>query len=170
MIERQDKVDYRRWVQQKHIRLFDGDVLEPDVLAADIYEINQQYNVQRFAYDPYKAYHGTIQWLINNTGYNDEFYDEYAQGIRNMGAPTDELEKEITSGECELFANPVLRWMLRNVQIKKDKNDNQQPDKAKSSDKIDGIVACVIACGTSMVPHDTADSFANSVDTDFFNL
>lgn len=150
MIDREDRVPYRLWHQQGHIRIMPGEVLDPDILASDIYEICQQYNVQRFAFDPYKAYHGTIQWLKKNTSFPEEFYDPYTQGIMNMTTPTGEYEGLLTSHNCELFNDPVKGWMLGNVVIHKDSTGNQKPDKAKSQDKIDGIVTDIIALGTAM--------------------
>jgi phage terminase large subunit-like protein len=40
--------------------------------------------------------------------------------------------------------------MLSNVVIREDVNGNRRPDKAKSSEKIDGIVAAIMALGQSM--------------------
>lgn len=150
MVDREDRVDYRLWVDKGHMFLFPGDVLDPDQLAEDINDIMQNHNVQRMAYDPYKAYHGTIQWFKKNTGFDDDFYDPYSQGLVNMSTPSLEYEGIITSHNCEMFNNPVKRWNLRNVVIKKDKNDNIQPDKAKSQDKIDGVISDIIALGTAM--------------------
>jgi phage terminase large subunit-like protein len=41
--------------------------------------------------------------------------------------------------------NPVLRWMAGNVVIEKDAAGNIKLTKAKSKEKIDGIVATVMA-------------------------
>lgn len=41
--------------------------------------------------------------------------------------------------------HPVLRWMADNVTVTSDSNGNIKPDKKKSTEKIDGIVALVMA-------------------------
>lgn len=76
--------------------------------------------------------------------------DEFAQGIMNMSAPTKEFERLILSGELDHLGDPVLRWMAGNVQIYTDINNNIKPDKKRSQDKIDGIVAAIMAIGEYM--------------------
>jgi phage terminase large subunit-like protein len=50
-------------------------------------------------------------------------------------------------GELLHGGNPVLRWMASNVSIKPDTAGNIKPDKAASCERIDGIVAAVMAIG-----------------------
>ena len=73
--------------------------------------------------------------------------DLYSQSLKNMSAPTKEFEKIVASGRLEHFNNPVLRWMIGNVMLIVDTNDNIRPDKKRSREKIDGVVAIIIAIG-----------------------
>jgi phage terminase large subunit-like protein len=50
------------------------------------------------------------------------------------------LEKKIAHG-----GNPVLRWMIDNVAVKLDPAGNIKPDKEKSTERIDGVVALIMA-------------------------
>ena len=50
------------------------------------------------------------------------------------------LEKRIAHG-----GHPVLRWMMDNIYIKQDPAGNIKPDKEKSTEKIDGAVAMIMA-------------------------
>jgi phage terminase large subunit-like protein len=74
----------------------------------------------------------------------------YGQGIASMSAPSKEFEKLIYKKELLHDGNPVTRWMLGNVELAKDPSGNIKPDKAKSSEKIDGIVSTVTALGLIM--------------------
>jgi phage terminase large subunit-like protein len=65
----------------------------------------------------------------------------------NMSGPSKEFEKMAMSGMLDHLDDPVLRWMLGNVQIYQDINENIKPDKKRSRNKIDGIVALIIAIG-----------------------
>lgn len=56
----------------------------------------------------------------------------------------------ITAGEVDLMKNPVIRWMLRNVVVYHDPNDNIKLDKKRSQEKIDGVVASANAIGGYM--------------------
>lgn len=146
--EESDRVDYKRWVAQGRIFTTEGNVIDIDAHVDQIYEIVKRYNCRNIAFDPAKAYHGTIQGL-QKKGLN-QVLDEFDQGIRSMSEPTRELERMVTGGEIDLMGDPVLRWMFRNAVAVKDANDNIKLHKAKSQNKIDGLIAVVNAIGGYM--------------------
>lgn len=146
--EESDRVDYKRWVAQGRIFTTEGNVIDIDTHVDQIYEIVKRYNCRNIAFDPAKAYHGTIQGL-QKKGLN-QVLDEFDQGIRSMSEPTRELERMVTGGEIDLMGDPVLRWMFRNAVAVKDANDNIKLHKAKSQNKIDGLIAVVNAIGGYM--------------------
>jgi phage terminase large subunit-like protein len=76
---------------------------------------------------------------------------EFRQGFRSMSAPTRELEKLIVSKTLAHGGNPVTRWMASNVAAAQDPAGNLKPAKDKSTERIDGIVAIVMALGRAMV-------------------
>jgi phage terminase large subunit-like protein len=149
VIEMKDKVDYQTWVKQGRIKTTPGDVIDIDSMTTDIMVILGQYQCEGLGYDPAKAYHGVIQGLIK-AGFPEDKMDEYSQGIMNMSAPSKEFEKMAMSGSIDHLNDPVLRWMLGNVQLYQDINENIKPDKKRSRNKIDGIVALIIAIGEYM--------------------
>lgn len=148
MEEESDRVDYKRWVAQGRIFTTEGNVIDIDTHVDQIYEIVKRYNCRNIAFDPAKAYHGTVQGL-QKKGLN-QVLDEFDQGIRSMSEPTRELERMVTGGEIDLMGDPVLRWMFRNAVAVKDANDNIKLHKAKSQNKIDGLIAIVNAIGGYM--------------------
>ena len=141
--QKSDKVDYRRWVQEGWITQTDGDVVDTDYLREDFARILQKYRVESITYDPWMAANGVIQYM-EKIGYYDVL-DPIAQTITHLSEPTKELQKMLMRKELELFGNPVLRWMFRNVAIYTDPNMNIRLNKAKSSEKIDGCAASVNA-------------------------
>lgn len=50
------------------------------------------------------------------------------------------LEERLAHG-----GHPVLRWMMDNIFIRTDPAGNIKPDKEKSTEKIDGAVAMIMA-------------------------
>ena len=70
---------------------------------------------------------------------------EVRQGFGSLSAPTKQLEALILSRKVHHGSNPVLRWMADNVMVKQDAAGNLKPDKEKSKEKIDGIVALIMA-------------------------
>lgn len=144
--EKEDRVDYAVWAQQGHITITPGSIIDIDQQSEEIQRILQEYKVIGLAYDPYMAHHGIIQ-NIQKGGFPIDRLDPYIQNIKNMSAPSKEFERLVTSGQLEHFDNPVMRWMLRNVVIITDTNENIKPDKKRSREKIDGIIAAITAIG-----------------------
>lgn len=68
-----------------------------------------------------------------------------------MAAPTTEFERRVDQGELRHGDNPVVRWMTSNVSVRMDPAGNMKPDKQRSSERIDGIVAAVMALGRAIV-------------------
>ena len=62
-----------------------------------------------------------------------------------MSAPTKEFYKILMEGNMVHGGQPVLRWMAGNVVIDTDAAGNIKVTKAKSKEKIDGIVAAIMA-------------------------
>lgn len=148
--EKEDRVDYRNWVKKGFIKVTEGGIIDVDQQTTDIGAILKQYNVKLLAYDPYMAHHGVIQNL-QKEGFPASKMSQYAQSLKNMSAPAKEFQKLVTSGVLDHMNNPVLRWMMRNVVILQDTNENIRPDKKRSTEKIDGIVAAITAIGGYLV-------------------
>lgn len=62
-----------------------------------------------------------------------------------MSPPTKELMKLVLEGKIAHGGNPVLRWMMDNIYVKTDPAGNIKPDKEKSTERIDGAVALIMA-------------------------
>lgn len=144
-MERQT-TNFKKWVNQGLINETPGNVVSSDILAADVINICNTYNVQMVAYDRALAYSGTIQALIS-AGIP---VNEQSQNIMAMSEPTKTLEKKMVDGSLTNDGNPVTAWQLGNVVIYRDANDNIKIVKNRSQDKVDGIVAQVMAMAELM--------------------
>jgi len=70
---------------------------------------------------------------------------QFGQGFASMAHPTRELLRLVLDKKIRHGGNPVLKWMADNMTVKQDPAGNVKPDKSKSSEKIDGIVALIMA-------------------------
>ena len=147
--EKEDRVDYALWAKQGYVTIMPGGIIDTDQVCGDILKIMQEYRMEGLAYDPYMAHHGVVQG-IQKGGFPVERMDPYIQSLKNMSAPSKEFEKMVASGMLEHFNNPVARWMLKNVMLIIDTNENIKPDKKRSREKIDGIIAAITAIGMYM--------------------
>ncbi|MFP4365535.1 MAG: terminase large subunit [Bacteroidales bacterium] len=143
--ERKDRVDYELWRTKGLLNVTPGNIVDIDQQIADITEIVKRYDVKGLAYDPYMSYNGTIQGLLKE-GF-DKILHEFPQSLRVMSEPTKDLDRMLNNKELNLLDNPVIRWMFRNVSLLRDTNDNIKPDRKRSIDKIDGVVALINAIG-----------------------
>jgi phage terminase large subunit-like protein len=147
--EKEDRVDYALWARQGFVTIMPGGIIDTDQVCGDILKIMQEYRMEGLAYDPYMAHHGVVQG-IQKGGFPVDRMDPYIQSIKNMSAPSKEFERMVASGMLEHFNNPVARWMLKNVMLIVDTNENIKPDKKRSREKIDGIIAAITAIGEYM--------------------
>ncbi len=139
---RGDVVDYRLWVEQGWLTVCPGRVLDEEWWLQQLFNAMAPYKVKCIAYDPWGMWD-----LKNRFGKYEDALMEYRQDIRYMSVPTKDLESRVLKHVVNLLGNPVIRWMFRNVVIYKDPNANIKLDKARSRNKIDGVVALVDAIG-----------------------
>ena len=136
--------DYLRWIDEGFVRTTPGQVIDQKIITRDIIEIAKEYNLKSFAFDPFIAYNGVVQDLTDEglKGF------EHRQGFLSMSTPSKDFEKRVKQNEIVHDKNPCLAWQLGNVEIEFDASDNIKPSKKKSTEKIDGVVAMVMAINT----------------------
>ena len=147
-----DRVDYVTWIREKHIIATEGDVADYNFIKAKINELSKKYRIQSIAYDRWNASQLVID--LQNDGAN---MSPFGQGFVSMSAPTKELEKLIVAKQLIHNDNPCMNWMLSNVAIQEDPAGNIKIAKNKSKEKVDGMVALVMALGEYMT-EETFDS------------
>ena len=139
---RGDRVDYRVWVEQGFLTVCPGKVIDEDWFMAALLDRFQGYKIRGIMYDPWGMWN-----MLDKFGRYKEKLVEWPQAIRNMSVPTKWLESAILQHKLDFGADPIARWMFGNVVIYRDPNDNIKLDKARSRNKIDGVVALVDALG-----------------------
>lgn len=143
--ERRDRVPYLTWAREGLITMTEGNVIDFDIIRRDIGLLGEVYNIKRIAVDRW----GSIQ--VQNQLAGDGFdIDPFGQGFASMSAPTKELEKLVIGETLRHQGHPVLRWMGSNVCTEEDAAGNIKPSKSRSTEKIDGIVALIMAIGAKM--------------------
>ena len=138
-----------KWAEAGFITLTPGDVIDYDYIENDILEARDVYDIQAIGTDPYNA-------TATNAHLIEEGFDvtNVRQGFRSMSGPMKELEKLARQGKIRHDGNPVLAWMMRNVVARTDVNANIAPDKEKSAEKIDGVVALIIGLAVAIATPD----------------
>jgi phage terminase large subunit-like protein len=154
---RRDRVPYDQWAREGLVTLTDGAVTDYDRIRADINALAEKYVIREIAFDRWNATQLATQ--LSGDGFN---MIGFGQGFASMSGPAKELERRVLGKELNHAGNAVLRWMASNVTVSTDPAGNIKPDKARSTEKIDGIVALVMALGRYMVAAEAApDPYAN---------
>lgn len=142
VIELEDRVDYRRWAEQGWVTIAPGKVIDEEWYLERLKIELDKYNIKCIAYDPWGMWN-----MIQKFGRYQDVLLEYQQSIRYMSVPTKWFESAVLKSELNFMHNPILRWNMQNVVIYIDPNANIKLDKARSRNKIDGVVATVNAIG-----------------------
>ncbi len=140
-----DKVDYVTWIRDGHCIATNGDVTDYNFIKQKILDLGKEYLIQSICYDRFNA----SQMVIDLTHENVPM-EPFGQGFVSMSAPSKQLESLILGKEIIHDNNPVLKWMIANTVMEEDAAGNIKPSKKKSSEKIDGTVALVMALGSYM--------------------
>lgn len=127
-------------------RFLTGYHLTDGVVQYDENPLATRYNIQSIAFDRFNS----SQLVLNLAG-DGLNLAPYGQGFVSMSTPTKEVERLMAERKLTTHNDPVWRWMVGNVVLKRDPSGNIKPDKDKSGDKIDGIVSVVMAIGQSMI-------------------
>ena len=84
------------------------------------------------------------------------------QGLASLSGPTRELMTRIAAGRIRHGGHPVLRWNAANLVLETDVAGNLKPSKARSTKRIDGLVAAVMAVALLAAPHELEPEFVSA--------
>jgi len=137
---RRDHVMYDLWEQEGYLNTTEGNVVHYGFIEKFIEELGTRFNIREIAFDRW----GAVQMTQNleTLGFT---VVQFGQGFRDMSPPTKELMKLVLEKRIAHGGHPVLRWMMDNIFIRTDPAGNIKADKEKSTEKIDGAVATIMA-------------------------
>ena len=159
---RQDRVPYDRWVASGAMSTTPGDYVDQSFVQAAIGDGLGLYDVAAIGFDPWNA--RKLYTDMVNDGMDAALMVEMRQGIRTLGEPSRHFERMVYAGDLDHGGHPVLRWMAGNAEVRFDENMNFMPAKKTSAEKIDGIVAAVMAAGLAMAGEpDGMDDYLKSM-------
>ena len=155
------------WAKQGWLTLTPGNVTDYDFIEAQIGRDRDEFLVKEIAYDRWNA-----QQLVNNLTCDGAPMVTMGQGFASMSAPTKDLQRLVKVGAqvddagvpvkpiVRHGGNPLLRWMVDNFAVAMDPAGNVKPDKANAGDKIDGVVALIMAISRALAARDAVPTSA----------
>ncbi len=147
--EKKDRVPYLQWIREGWISTTEGDACDYATVRRDINAIAKDHRImfKEIAIDRLFQGDQLGQELSEQDGFN---VIAHGQGFLSMAAPTKRFEDLVLDRTIRHGANPVLRWHASNVSVELDAAGNLKPSRKKSSEKIDGIVAAIMAVGRTV--------------------
>lgn len=137
---KRDHVPYDLWERQGYIMTTEGNVVHYGYIEKFIEDLNTKFNIKEIAYDRW----GSVQMVQNLEGMGFTVIP-FGQGFSSMSPPTKELMKLVLEKKIAHGGHPVLRWNVDNICIRTDPAGNIKADKEKSTEKIDGAIAAIMA-------------------------
>jgi phage terminase large subunit-like protein len=136
-----DRVPYPQWAADGFLTPTPGDVIDYEYVRQTLHAWAADFAVKVIGFDPWNATD-----LLTRLQEQDGFTCvAVRQGFASLSAPSKALEAAILSKTLRHNGHPVLRWCLGNVALETDAAGNIKPSKKASTERIDGVVALVIA-------------------------
>lgn len=148
-----DGVNYPEWCEQGWMSTTPGETTRYDIIRRDINALAEEYDIAEIAIDRAHA-HELMQQLADD-GLN---IVKHAQNLMAMNFPCRAFEELVLESRLRHGNDPVLRWMVSNAAILQDGNENIKIVKDKSGDRVDGVVAAVMAIGRLLINPEPAKS------------
>ena len=155
---KRDHVPYDVWERQGYLQTTEGNVVHYGYIEKFIEELGKKFNIREIAFDRW----GAVQMVQNLEGMGFTVVP-FGQGFKDMSPPTKELMKLTLEQKLAHGGHPVLRWNMDNIFIRTDPAGNIKADKEKSTEKIDGAVATIMALDRAIrCGNDTSESVYSS--------
>lgn len=153
---RRDHVPYDIWERKGFVKTTEGNVIHYGFIEQFIEELSKDYHIMEIAFDRW----GATQMVqdLEDMGLT---VVPFGQGFKDMSPPTKELMKLVLEERIAHSGNEVLRWMMDNVYVRTDPAGNIKMDKEKSTERIDGAVALVMALDRAIRHSGTSPSVYN---------
>lgn len=150
---------YAGWEHMGLLDVTPGDVIDLDRIEQDVKADASVFQIRDVAFDPFQA-----QQMANRLTADGFNMVEVRPTVLNFSEPMKEIEALCRLGRLHHTGDPVLAWMVSNVVCHTDAKDNIYPRKERVENKIDGVVATIMAIARWTVGDDTAniDAFLNN--------
>lgn len=142
--EETDRVPYRTWAKQGLIEATPGRAIDKHFIVARLAEVASCYDLRGLAFDRWGM--ADLKAILGREGITLPLID-WGQGFASMGPAVDAFETAMLSGKLLHGMNPLLRWSAGNLVYEMDPAGLRKPSKNRSIDRIDPMVAAIMAIG-----------------------
>jgi len=141
-VDESNNSQYEGWVRENRIETTEGNIIDFDAIEDEAQDLVSRFTVREVAYDPFQATQFSTQMAAK--GFQ---MVEMRPTVLNFSEPMKQLEALVLDGRFHHDGDPILSWAVSNVVCHYDKKDNIYPTKEKPENKIDPLVALLMALG-----------------------
>jgi phage terminase large subunit-like protein len=143
---RRDRAPYTVWRDKGFLAATEGNTTDFKFIEAEILELATKFNILEIAYD--RTFAGELVRNLQDEGVT---MVEFGQGFISMGPAAAEFMRLLIGRSLQHGSNPVAGWSASNVTVRRDPAGNEKPDKERSIERIDPVVAAIMAVGRLQV-------------------
>ena len=151
-LEKPENAHYQAWVKTKHLTATPGNMIALSQIQEEVIETTRAIGTKEVAKDP---------WGGHQMGANLEEEGitvvDIPQQVRYLSEPMKEIQALVDSGRFHHDDNPCYVWMLSNVEVKEDRNENIFPRKSRASNKIDAAIATIVAMNRALAANNESE-------------
>ncbi len=144
-LEKPENAHYQAWVNAGYLIATPGNMISLTQIEEDVLKITRKIGTKEVAKDP---------WGGHQMGANLEeaglIVVDIPQQVRYLSDPMKEIAALVDSGRFHHDGNPCYVWMMSNVEVKEDRNENIFPRKSRASNKIDAAIGTIIAMNRAL--------------------
>lgn len=155
-----DRAPYDIWEQQGYLTATPGASVDYSVIAERLVSLCDDYQVAGIAFDRWRI--DVLKAELQRIGAELPL-QEFGQGFKDMSPALDSLEAEMMNARLRHGGHPILTWCAANAIAVRDPAGNRKLDKAKSTGRIDGMVALAMAFGIASVGQEEQGTIYDSM-------
>lgn len=145
-LEKAENAHYQAWVNAGHLNATPGNMISLTQIQEDVLEDTRTVGaITEVAKDPWGGHQ-----LGANLEEEGVVVVDIPQQVRYLSEPMKVIQALVDDGRFHHDGNPCFVWMLSNVEVKEDRNENVFPRKARASNKIDAAVALIVAMNRAL--------------------
>lgn len=152
-LEKPENAHYQGWVNAGHLIATAGNMINLEQIQEDLIEDASTVPLREVAKDPWGGHQ-----LGANLQAEGITVVDIPQQVRYLSDPMKEIAALVDSGRFHHDGNPCYVWMLSNVEVKEDRNENIFPRKARATNKIDAAVATIVAMNRALAAEEPEES------------
>jgi phage terminase large subunit-like protein len=157
-LEPKENEHYRGWAADGWLTITEGNIIDFNEIKSDILDLSSKYQIDEVAYDPHQA-----TMLVTELMKEGVKCIEVRPTVLNFSEPMKELDGLMKDKRIIHNGDPIMSWMVSNVVAKEDAKDNVYPRKEQERNKIDGVIAHLMALNRALNYKPKSKSIYNSM-------